>query len=179
MTVDDQFALPEMGDLPVAQKTPRRRPAKQEVVTTDTGENAGDITRKWVSVCQDNTGTRVPSVITARMAKQIKILIKDHTTFEDIWKVLIVWTVRWMDNPMLSPEQLPKLLWKLQMDSTAQGRQFQTELTEATHRLLGDTNALPTPSRQQQRDTENINGRQNWRAALAAQQRQEQERGLR
>lgn len=159
----------------VAEPKPRRRKrASAEVVTPD-GTNAQQIIAAWVNVMTRKTGTRVPPSVTKRLARQVKSLISTGYETNQIKNGLTIWTVRWMEAPLLSPETLERLTWKLVMDTSPEGRQFQAELKTAVVRFAGHSTAVTGgTSRQEQRNIANTQGKQDWRARHAERKRREE-----
>lgn len=160
----------------VAEPKPRRRKraSAAEVVTPD-GMNSQQIIAAWIDVMTRNTGTPVPSSVIKRLAKQVKSLISTGYETNQIKNGLTIWTVRWMDNPLLSPETLERLTWKLVMDASPEGRQFQAELKTAVVRFAGHSTAVTGgTSRQEQRNVANTQGKQDWRARHAERKRREE-----
>lgn len=160
----------------VAEPKPRRRKrASAEVVTPD-GMNSQQIIAAWIDVMTRNTGTPVPPSVIKRLARQVKSLISSGYEANQIKNGLTIWTVRWMDNPLLSPETLERLTWKLVMDTSPEGRQFQAELKTAVVRFAGHSTAVTGgASRQEQRNIENTKGKLDWRARHAERKRREEE----
>lgn len=179
MTVDTQpealFSL-QKEEAPVASTSPRRgKKTRAEVATTPTGENAQEIIGAWIDkMTQSTGGIPVPDNIVKRLAKQVKSLISSGYQTNQIKNGLTIWTVRWMDNPMVAPEHLERLTWKLVMDTSPEGRQFQDELKSAVRRFAGETTAITSGmSRQEQRSIENAQSKQTWRERYAERKRQE------
>lgn len=181
MTVDTnaEAALFTMDkEVEVASPKPRgRKRSSAEVATTSTGENAQQIMGAWIDkMTQSTGGVPVPSNIVKRLAKQVKSLISSGYETNQIKNGLTIWTVRWMDNPMVAPEHLERLTWKLVMDSSPEGRQFQEELKSAVTRFAGHTTAVSAgASKQEQRRIENTRGKMNWRERYAERKRREEE----
>lgn len=173
------FTMSQQED-EVAESKPRRRKRapSTEVVTSD-GVNAQQIIAAWIEVMTKNTGgTPVPPNIIKRLAKQVKSLISSGYETNQIKNGLTIWTVRFMDNPLLSPETLERLTWKLVMDTSPDGRAFQQELKTAVTRFAGHSTAVTSGmSRQEQRAVDNARGKLNWRERHAERKRREE--GLR
>lgn len=178
MTVDTHpDALFKMEQEESVASTQPRGPKKPraEVATTPTGENAQEIIGAWINKMTESTGgIPVPDNIIKRLAKQVKSLISSGYHTNQIKNGLTIWTVRWMDNPMVAPEHLERLTWKLVMDTSPEGRRFQGELKSAVARFAGESTAITGGlSRQEQRSVENAQGKQNWRERYAERKRQE------
>lgn len=158
----------------------RKRSSSSEVATTATGQNASDIIGQWVGLCQGKTdGVPVPSTIIKRMAKQVRLLITAGYTTNQIKMGLTVWTVRWFENPMLSPTTLEQLTWRVSIDTSKAGRAFQAEMQHAKEVLVGATSAASDrTSPTERRNSENIKGEMGWRERVAERQRREKEMGL-
>lgn len=163
------------GAAAVAKTNPRRGRKKQEVAaTTPSGENSGDIIAAWIAACQERTGVPVPQSVIKRLSRQVKSLVHSGYQTNHIKNGLLIWTVRWMDNPLTSPEQLDRLTWKLVMDQSPEGRRFQAELKEAVYRFNGQSSALPGgATKKQQRDIDNTQGKLGWRERYAERKRME------
>lgn len=163
-------------EVEVAESKPRgRKRPSTEVVTSD-GVSAQQIISAWIDKLTENTGqVPIPTNVIKRLAKQVKSLISSGYEANQIKNGLTIWTVRWMDNPLLPPETLDRLTWKIVMDSSAEGRQYQEELRAAVRRFAGHTTAVSSGmSRQEQRNIENAQGKQNWRERHAERKRREE-----
>lgn len=152
-----------------------------EVAKTPTGQNAGDIIGQWVGLCKERTdGVPVPSTIVKRMARQVMLLIKAGYSTNQIKLGLTVWTVRWFENSMLSPTTLEQLTWRVSIDASRAGREFQAEMQRAKEVLVGQTATVAERpgTAQERRQAENTRGEVGWRERAAARKRQEKEMGL-
>lgn len=180
MTVDTNkdVALFTMSkqEVEVADSKPRGRKRPSAEVVTPDGDNAQQIIAAWITMLSENTeGLPVPSNVIKRLAKQVKSLISSRYETNQIKYGLSIWTVRWMDNPLLSPEALDRLTWKFVMDSSPEGRRFQEEMRTAVRRLAGHSTAVSSgTSRKDQRTIENTQGKQNWRERHAERKRREE-----
>lgn len=180
MTVDTRtdtplFAIAEEKK-EVAESKPRRgKSPRAEIVTAD-GDNAQAIIGAWVDMMKRRTGIAVPPTVTKRLARQVKQLISAGYETNQIKNGLTVWTVRWMDYELLPPEALDRLTWKLVMDTSPEGVQFQSELKSAVFRLAGHSTAVTGgTSSQKQRAITNSQAKQDWRSRHAERKRREEE----
>lgn len=173
---ETEVALFEMKEAPVAERAPRgRRSKKSEVAKTQTGESAQDIMKAWIDICQKRTGVPVPEGVIKRLSRQVKSLIVSGYQTNQIKNGLTLWTVRWMDNPLINPEQLERLTWKIVMDASPEGRRFQAELKEAVTRFMGKSPAVTGGmSKQEKRNVENTQGQMGWRERYAERKRREE-----
>lgn len=156
----------------MAQNRPRRR--KGQVATTPTGDNSSDILGGWINYMEQGSAVPIPKTVRSRMGRQIRELIEDGYDSPSIKRGLIVWTANWLDNPLRSPQTLTQLTWKAAMDATPQGRQFQEEYRAAMVRIAEVTNAVPQPTKEQQRTATNERGKGDWREQYAARKRREE-----
>lgn len=163
-------------EVEVAEPKPRGRKRPSAEVMTSDGMNAQQIIAAWIDKLTESTGgVPIPSNVVKRLAKQVKSLIASGYTTNQIKNGLTIWTVRWMDNPLLSPESLDRLTWKLVMDSSPDGRRFQDELKSAVSRFAGHSTAVNGGmSRQQQRTIENNQAKMSWRERHAERKRREE-----
>lgn len=135
---------------------------------TRDGYHAGDIIAQWYRFCVDGSGVTIPSRVSARIGKEVKRLIQDGYDSNTIKCGLTVWTARFLDNPMLSPNALSQLTWKAQLDSTPQGRRFQSELKAALTRFQPTAAAVAT-NRHEARVAQNAGALAKWRAKMSQQ----------
>lgn len=171
-----EIALFDLKGTAVAKPKPRKAKPKAEVARTATGESAADILGAWIDFCQQRTGMAAPSSVRGRLSSHVKSLITDGYEATTIKNGMLVWTARWVDNPLTSPTMLEQIVWKLAMDGTPEGRRFQDELKAAVVRLNG-TGALASGlSNRERRNVENTHGKLGWREAYA--RRKQMEEGL-
>lgn len=166
----NEIALFDMTGDAVAERGSRKSSSKSEVATR-TGETARDILGGWVGYCKERTGLTVPKTVRGRISTHIKSLISDDYQSTTIKNALLVWTVRWIDNPLTSPSMLEQIAWKLAMNGTPEGRRFQDELKAASLRLNGTTFA---GTAREKRAVENEQGKQSWRERYAERKRMEE-----
>lgn len=174
MSTEEDSALIPLNDV---ESVPRRRQTAKPVVATTDGYTARDIIAEWSAYLHEKTGFPVPQTMTSRLGKHIKALIHAGYSTNHIKQALTIWTVRWFDNPLLAPEHLERLAWKLGADSTPEARRAQQDLRHAVSTLQGYTTAAPPPAtKQEQRKVANTRGKMGWREQYA--QRKRQEEGL-
>jgi len=172
MSTEEDSALIPINQLGAV--TPRRKSETKKVATPD-GHTAQDIIREWSGYLHERTGAPVPQTMAGRLAKHVKALIHAGYNTNHIKQALTIWTVRWFDNPLLSPAHLEALAYKLMADSTPEARRFQDEFRSAVSALRQYTTAAPPPaSKQEQRKVANAQAQMGWRERHAALKRQEE-----
>lgn len=124
--------------------------------TTPEGDNAGNIIAAWIDWYTECDGVPIPKATISRMSKHVLELIQSGYNSADIKYGLAIWTIRKIEDPMLSPQQVDSFTWDWASSTRGGRRNGWRERTIEQVRSFGGNAGNAGKTTRQQRQESNL-----------------------